>query len=74
MSTCSQKFCEKALLQKVQELAQSLSNLRDLRGRVLEAEMRALSMRRKSVQPPRLKQPLIAEPRIASVERLIPPG
>jgi len=65
MSTRSQNFCQKALLQKVQELAQSLSNLRDLRRRVLEAEMRAVSMRRKSVQPPRLKRPLT---HIASVD------
>jgi hypothetical protein len=41
MSNCSQIFSEKALLQKVQELAQSMSELRDLRRWVREAEMRA---------------------------------
>jgi hypothetical protein len=46
MSTCSQNFSEEALL-KVQEMAQSLSELLDLRRRVWEAEARALVSRRR---------------------------
>jgi hypothetical protein len=40
MSSCSQIFSEGALLQKVWEMAQSLSELRDLQRRVRQAEAR----------------------------------
>jgi hypothetical protein len=49
MSSCSQIFSEEALL-KVQEMAQSLSELRDLQRRVRQAEARAPARRQQKIK------------------------
>ena len=68
MSSCSQIFSDEALLRRVQEMAQSLSDLGDLRRRVREAEARALPKRRQSsLSPPRQKQALVAATRVDAV-------
>ena len=67
MSNCSQIFSDEALLQRVREMGQSMSELRNLRRRVGEAEARALARKRqRSFSPP--QKALIAA-RVAANDR-----
>ena len=69
MSNRSQIFSDEALLQRVREMGQSMSELRNLRRRVREAEARALARKRqRSFSPPQKNQALIAA-RVAANDR-----
>jgi ethanolamine utilization cobalamin adenosyltransferase len=67
MSNCSQIFSDEALLQRVQEMGQSMSELRKLRRRVREAEARARALARKrQFSPP---QKVLIAARVAANDR-----
>jgi ethanolamine utilization cobalamin adenosyltransferase len=65
MSNGSQIFSDEALLQRVQEMGQSMSELRKLRRRVREAEARALA-RKRQFSPP---QKVLTAARVAANDR-----
>jgi hypothetical protein len=56
MINCSQIFSDEALLQRVQEVGQSMSQLRNLRRQVWEAEARALAKRRQRIIQSSIKE------------------